>query len=163
MTAIRGAGLALALVAGLLAQSAAMAGVKVSNAWVRATVEGQSATGAYMTIESDRDLSLVGAGCDAAQRAEVHEMRMHGDMMMMMPVEKLAVGAGHPLVLDEKNYHLMLEGLKRAIRPGEKLAITLRFTDAKGAREDVPVQAIVRELSAHGDGMEHMQHHGQDD
>jgi hypothetical protein len=155
--------LALALAAGLLALAPAQAGVTVTDAWVRATVEGQSATGAYMSIASDRDLSLVGAACAAAQRAEIHEMAMHGDMMMMMPAEKLAVGPGHPLALDEKKYHLMLEGLKRALRPGEKLAITLRFSDARGAGEDVPVQAVVRPLSAHGDAMEQMRHPGHGD
>ena len=56
-------------------------GIAVQNAWVRPTVGEQDATGAYLTITSQEALSLVGVATPAAEIAEVHEMKMDGDIM----------------------------------------------------------------------------------
>jgi len=138
----------------------AMAAASVSNAWVRATVQGQTATGAYMVINSDQDLTLVGADLDIAGRASLHEMSMHGDMMMMMPIESLAIPAGHPVALDEHNYHIMLEDLRQQIKPGEKIGLTLKFIDAKGVAQTVKVAATVRELASQAAPAMHMHEMG---
>lgn len=147
----------LAAVAATIALPA-LAAVDISDAWVRATVQGQSASGAYMVIHSDRDVVLVGVKTDVAQHAAVHEMRMHDNMMMMMPVESLAVPAGMPFVLDERRYHVMLEDLKRQLKPGERVALRLHFADARGGNEEVTVSAIVRELSASSMRADHAGH-----
>jgi copper(I)-binding protein len=136
----------------------AIATVLVSGAWVGATVEGQTSTGAYMVINSDHDVALIGAEAQIAGHAAIHEMRMHGNMMMMMPVERLAVPAGHAVDLDEHNYHVMLDDLKHQVKPGEMVTIRLKFIDAKGGHEDVLVSAVVRELTAHEGHDEQMGH-----
>jgi hypothetical protein len=127
----------------------ALAQVQVNGAWVRATVTDQSDTGAYMVISADQDVTLTGASSPVSDHAKIHEMKMHGDMMMMMPVERLQIVAGHSLSLDERNYHVMLEGVKRRLQAGEKVPLTLRFVDAKGKALQVEVQAEVRPLDAH--------------
>ena len=146
----------LLLPAALLLEPA-HADVSVRDAWVRATVQGQSSTGAYLVISSDREVTLNAASSGWADRCALHEMKMHGDMMMMMPIEKLPVTPGKALVLDEKNYHIMLEGLKRQVRAGDKVPLTLTFIDAKGARQQVAVAAVARELAARDErAHEHM-------
>lgn len=138
----------LALVVASLGTSHAKAEVVVTNAWVRATVQGQEATAAYMRIQSDHDTALIGAASDVADHAALHEMQRHGEMMMMMPIERIPVLAKSTVVLDEHNYHVMLEGLKHQIKVGETVVLTLRFVDAKGQKQNVTVQAVARELSA---------------
>jgi len=81
--------------------ASAMAQVVVTEPWVRGTVEGQASTGAYMTVESAHDVTLVGASSDVAGHTSIHQMQMHGDMMMMRPVERVQIHAGRPFVLEE--------------------------------------------------------------
>lgn len=139
-------GFALAIAS--LASSHAKADTVVTNAWVRATVQGQDATAAYMEIRSDRDTALIGARSNIAGHTSLHKMQKHGDMMMMMPIDKLAVSAGHAVVLGEQNYHLMLEDLKRQIHVGDKVPLVLTFVDTDGSRHEIAVEAVVRELAA---------------
>jgi copper(I)-binding protein len=124
--------------------------ITVSQAWVRATVAGQGTTGAYLRVESDQEVALVGASADVAAQVQMHEMRMDGSMMTMTQVQRLTVAPGHPLVFDEHGYHFMLEGLRRQVRAGERVELKLHFVDRAGVPQDVATSAIVRELSAHG-------------
>jgi copper(I)-binding protein len=144
----------------LNSMASAMAEVVVTDAWVRGTVEGQASTGAYMTLSTRQDVTLIGASSDVAGHASIHEMKMHGDMMMMRPVERLAIPAGQPFALDEGHYHVMLDGLKRRLSVGDSVRLDLQFLDAKGGRQVVHVVARVRDLAAHDSrnmhpGMEH--------
>jgi copper(I)-binding protein len=127
----------------------AMAQVVVTEPWVRGTVEGQTSTGAYMTLSSAHDVTLIGASSDVAGRASIHEMKMHGDMMMMRPLERLPIRAGEPVALDEGHYHVMLDDLKRRLNVGDKVGLDLQFLDRNGAKQVVHVVAQVRELDAH--------------
>jgi copper(I)-binding protein len=146
----------LLVIAPVLGVVPAWADVTVKDAWVRGTVEGQTSTGAYMVIASDHDVTLTSAATPLADHAQVHEMQMHGDMMMMMPVERLAIPAGKPVALDERNYHLMLEGLHHAVRAGDSVPISLNFVGTKGDHFQVSVQAVARALSSHGASMDNM-------
>ena len=67
--------------------TAVQAQVTVSGAWVRGTVQGQTATGAYMQLRSADGATLLGADSPAAGIVEIHEMRMEGNTMRMRGVE----------------------------------------------------------------------------
>jgi len=129
--------------------ASAMAQVVVTEPWVRGTVEGQASTGAYMTLKSAHDVTLVGASSDVAGHTSIHQMQMHGDMMMMRPVERVQIHAGHAFVLEEGHYHLMLDDLKRRLNVGDQVGLDLQFLDADGTKQVVHVVARVRELAAH--------------
>lgn len=137
----------------------AVAQVVVTDPWVRATVEGQTSSGAYMTITSDHDLSLVGASSTVAGHVMIHEMRNHNGMMMMMPVERLPLPAGKAVALAPGHYHVMLEGLTRRIRVGDTVPLKLRLLDAHGVEQTVevnaPVRALATEAAAPMSGMGH--------
>jgi hypothetical protein len=134
--------------------AAATAQVVVTQPWVRATVEGQTATGAYLTLSSAHDVTLIGASSDVG-RASIHEMQMHGDMMTMRPVERLPIPASHPVALEEGHYHVMLEDLNRRLNVGDKVKLDLQFLDANGAKQVVHVLAPVRELATHDSAHPH--------
>jgi len=129
----------------------AMAQVVVRDARVRGTVQWRMATGAYMTLASQEDLTLVGVTSDVAACAAVREMRMRGDMTTRRPVESLPVPAGHPVMLDEGHYHVMLEGL-RTLQAGETVGMDLQFVDSHGVRQVVHVNVAVREIAGHDSG-----------
>ena len=63
--------------------SSALSQVKVDAAWVRTTSLSQQATGAYMKITSTEAVKLVGVSTSLTKIAEVHEMKMDNDIMLM--------------------------------------------------------------------------------
>jgi len=138
------------LAAGLLTGSA-YAQVTVSDPWVRATVPAQKATGAFMRLQSPTAARLVGVQADVAGRAELHEMAMDGQTMRMRRVESIELPAGKAVNLASGGYHVMLFDLKRQVKEGESVAVTLTVQDAAGKKQDVKVSVPVRPLtySAH--------------
>lgn len=131
----------------LCAAPAASAQVSVDAPWARASVAQQPATGAFMRLTAARDLRLVGAHSPAAAHVEVHEMAMQGQTMRMRQIASLPLPKGRAVALAPGRYHLMLIGLKRPLRAGEKVALTLILEDAAGQRSEQDVQAEVRPLA----------------
>jgi copper(I)-binding protein len=74
----------IALTASLVIASHVVAQtVTISNAWVRATVQGQKATGAFMTVMSKENAKLLSVSTPVAGIVEIHEMKMDKDVMKM--------------------------------------------------------------------------------
>ncbi len=140
--------LATGAVAGLLFAVMARAEVTVKDAWVRGTVAGQQATGAFMTLRSTSAAKVVGVASPAAKSVELHEMKMDRGVMRMGAVRELALPAGTAVDLQPGGYHVMLTDLARPLRDGDVVPITLTVEDAAGHRSQVEVQATVRPLTA---------------
>ena len=136
----------------LLASAVAHAEVTVADAWARATVPQQKASGAFMTLTSSTDTRLVAVSTPAAGVAEIHAMKMDGNVMKMHPVDGLDLPAGKAVALSPGGYHLMLMQLARPLEAGSTIAVSLTFEDATGKRSSMDVQVPVRPLStpAHG-------------
>ena len=130
-----------------LAPAFADGGVTVTNAWVRGTVAPQTATGAFMEIRSTESVSLVGVSTPVATSAAVHEMSMSGGVMRMRPIPKLDVGPDKAASLAPGGYHLMLEGLKKPLRKGESVPLSLVFEGKDGKRFTLEAKAKVIGLS----------------
>ena len=141
----------LALLASSLISASAFAQVSVLDPWIRATVPQQKVTGAFMRVQSALPARLVGVQADVAGRAELHEMAMDGQTMRMRRVESIELPAGKEVNLASGGYHVMLMDLKRQVKEGELVAVTLTVLDAAGKRQDVMVKVPVKPLthSAH--------------
>ena len=138
------------IVAVLLALVAApaLAQVTVTDAWVRGTVSGQKATGAFMQLKSAADTALVGASSPVAKIVEIHEMKMDGGTMKMRAIDKLALPAGEPVSLKPGGYHVMLMDLAQPLEEGDTVPVTLTFEDKGGRKTRVEIKASVRALTA---------------
>ena len=117
-----------------LAACSAMAQVEITDAWVRATVQGQKATGAFMSLTAKKATRLVGIKTDAAAVAEVHEMSMDKDVMRMRPIPALDLPAGKTVMLKPGSYHVMLMNLKEPLPLDSHVQLTLLFEDAAGVK-----------------------------
>ena len=126
----------------------ALAEVKVEDAWVRATVAPQKATGAFMRLTASEAPRLVGAESPAAGVVEVHEMRMENDMMMMSPIEGLDLPAGETVELKPGGYHIMLMELPAQVEAGKDVPITLKFQNAAGETESMELAVPVRPIDS---------------
>ena len=138
---------------------AAQAQVTVKDAWVRATVAQQKATGAFMQIQSAQDAKLISAQSPVAGVVEVHEMAMDGGVMKMRAVPSLALPAGKAVELKPGGYHVMLMDLKAQVKDGDTVPVTLVVEGQDGKRQNIEIKASARMAAApamkHGDGKMH--------
>ena len=125
--------------------------VDVKAAWARATVQGQKATGAFMTLTSKNGSRLVGISSPVAGVAELHEMKMDGDVMKMRAVEGgLDLPAGKAVELKPGGYHLMLMDLKTPLKKETTIPVTLLFKDAKGVSSKLEIKLPVSQMPPAG-------------
>ena len=117
--------------------------VEVKDAWVRSTVPGQKGTGAFMSITAKDGAKLVGISSPVAGIAEVHEMKMEGDIMKMRALPLLDLPAGQSVQLKPGGYHLMLMDLKQPLPQGSTVPLTLRLQDAQGVETRLEVSVPV--------------------
>jgi copper(I)-binding protein len=137
------------LLTGLVAFPA-IAQVAVANAWVRGTVAGQKATGAFMELKSPADTALVAVASPRAAIVEIHEMKMEGGMMTMRAVDKVVLPAGKTVELKAGGYHVMLMDLAKPLKEGDSVPLKLTFEDKAGRKVTQDVNAPVRALTAGG-------------
>jgi copper(I)-binding protein len=134
----------LTLIAAIACSAAYAQNVDIKDAWVRTSVPGQKATGAFMKITAKEGTKLVGASSPAAVVAEVHEMKMEGDVMKMRAIPGgLDIAAGKTLELKPGGYHVMLMDLKATLQKDSTVPLTLLFKDAKGAESKVELKVPV--------------------
>ncbi|MCG7325025.1 copper chaperone PCu(A)C [Achromobacter sp. ACRQX] len=124
------------------------AGLSVQDAWVRATVPNQHATGVFMQLTSKEAGRLVGVESQAAKHVEVHEMAMQDNVMKMRQVPGIDLPAGQAVDLKPGGYHVMLIDLAKQIVPGDHVALTLIVEDAARQQRRVPIDAVARPLNA---------------
>lgn len=144
--------------------SQAHAQVAVSNAWVRATVPGQQATGMFGTFTAQQDSTLVSASSPVASAVEVHEMKMEGDVMKMRAIPALTLPAGQAVALKPGSYHVMLLGLKKPLPDGGSVPIKLVVEDAQKKQTTIDIKVPVKKAApaqgADGAGHDHAHGHG---
>ena len=141
-----------------LLASLAHAQVNVKDAWVRATVAQQKATGAFMMLESKQEAKLVAAQSPVAGVVEVHEMAMDGGVMKMRPIPFLALPAGKAVELKPGGYHVMLMDLKAQVKDGDMVPVTLLVEGKDGKRQNIEVKAPARVMAQ--PAMKHEHGHG---
>jgi copper(I)-binding protein len=158
MTPLRS--LALVALASCFSLTALAQNVSVSDAWARATVPGQKATGAFMKLTAKDNLKLVGVSSPAAGVSEIHEMKMDKDVMRMAAIPALDLPAGKAVELKPGSYHVMLMDLKAPLPKDGTVPLTLIFQDAKGQKSELALQVPVKAMMPAGqDGAMHQHKH----
>ncbi|WCM87079.1 copper chaperone PCu(A)C [Acidovorax sp. NCPPB 3576] len=139
---------AFAIAMAFLTATAAHAQVTVQDAWVRASVPNQKATGAFMRLSAAKNTRLVSVSSPAAPLAEIHEMKVEGDVMKMREVPAIELPAGKAVDLKPGGYHVMLMDLPKPVKEGDTVPLTLVFEGQDGKRESLEVKAQARAVSA---------------
>ncbi|MFK4085710.1 copper chaperone PCu(A)C [Kribbella sp. NPDC020789] len=125
-------------------------GVLVEDAWVRATVgtKDTTMTAAFMALTNPggSDVKLVSATSPVAGMVQLHEMAMKdGKMVMQEKAGGVTVPAGSHAHLSPGGDHIMLMGLKKALKAGDEVPLTLKFSDNTTHDLTVPVKAFTEE------------------
>jgi copper(I)-binding protein len=137
------------LLAALLAPACVLANAQVSasDAWIRATVIQQKATGVFMQLNAKSDTRLVEIRSSVASAAEMHQMSFENNVMRMRQVSAIELRAATPVALAPGGYHIMLLGLTQPLVVGQHVPITLVFEARGKRRESIVVDAVVRPLT----------------
>lgn len=144
----------LLLSAGAAAAEAPMA-VMVMKAWVAEAPPTARNNAAYLTLKNGpRQDTLLGVRTPVAEVAEIHEMRMEGGLMRMQQLATLELAPHEELKFGPGGRHIMLINMKRPLKTGERVPLTLKFRHAG----EVLVQAEVQPLQVDDDPHRHHRH-----
>ena len=142
---------ALLAVAGILLAAPALAqqsksstGVNVTKPWARATPGSAKVGVAYLEISAPEGTAdtLVAAKSPVAGVAELHTHAHENGVMKMRRVDEVAIAAGKTVVFKPGGYHIMLMDLKRPLKEGETIDVTLVFQKAGEVALKVPVLKV---------------------
>jgi len=134
--------------------------VTVTDAWARATVQGQKATGAFMKITAKDNAKLLSASSPVAGVVEIHEMKMDKDVMRMTALSNgLELPAGQVVELKPGGYHVMLMDLKSSLMKDATVPLTLTVQDAKGVKSTVELKVQVGMQAPAMPSHDHSTHH----
>ena len=118
--------------------------ITIKDPWVRAAPPNAPALGAFMVLENygNSERSIVAARTSLeVDHVELHRTMMVGDVMKMVPQEKIPLPAHGVTELKPGSWHVMLMSPKKVPQKGDKLQITLVFDDGF----EQTVEAVVRE------------------
>ncbi|MEZ5814609.1 MAG: copper chaperone PCu(A)C [Alphaproteobacteria bacterium] len=108
----------------------------VEGAYALATTSVQKNGAVFATFAnpgikhlSGRDLAIISAETPVAEKAELHDHIMDGDVMMMREVGTYYVPAEKSLKLEPTGKHIMLMGLKEPLKPGDTFPVTVGIGD----------------------------------
>lgn len=120
----------------------------VRDGYVRGLPPGTANTSAYMVLvnNSDEDIVLTGATTPAANMVMIHNsVTRQGGMMAMEHVMAATVPARGKLELKTGGMHLMLMGLKKPLRDGNSVKLSLQFEGGFVHSIDLPVVSVLNE------------------
>jgi len=123
--------------------------LSIQHPWSRETAVGQAVGGGFLTIANSgaREDRLLSGTTPVAAEVQLHTMTMDGGVMRMRQVTGgIAIPAKGAVELKPGGYHIMFMGLKRQLRQGERVPVTLRFQRAG----NVTVQFVVQPVGATG-------------
>jgi hypothetical protein len=151
------AALALAAFAALaapwpaLAHDSKVGNIVVSQPWARATTA--KVGGAYLTLRNtgraaDRLLKIVSP---AAAAVEIHETRIEGGSASMRRVDRLEIKPGARVELRPGGMHLMLMGLEKPLKEGERVKLVLSFDVAGSVEVEATIEKAGAAKPAHKD------------
>ena len=130
--------------------------VRFDHVWARPTAAGATTGAVYFSVTATtRPDRLTGASSPVAATTELHQTINDNGVMKMRAVPSIDLIPGKPVVFNPGGYHVMLTGLKSALKPGDSFPPTLTFEHAPPVTVTAKVEATGGAGTTHG-GMEHM-------
>jgi periplasmic copper chaperone A len=108
----------------------------VNQPWVK---PGARSTEGYMVLTSTEGAMLVGVRSSIAA-----QVSLRGSGARRRARAAVALPAGVAVALRPGGDRIVLTGLARALKPGERVPLTLQIETAAGGREEIAVDAEVR-------------------
>jgi copper(I)-binding protein len=119
--------------------------LEISQPWARATASTAPTGGGFLSVTNKGPAAdrLVAVKSTAAELAQIHEMKMDGNIMRMRELEKgIEIPAGATVTLAPGGNHLMLIGLKKPLEKDTRVPVTLVFEKAGSIDVELAVGAM---------------------
>ena len=150
----------LLLIASTQAQAVKAGDLVIEHAHARATKGNMPNSASFLQIinKGKADDALLSASAAIAERVELHTMSMEGEVMKMRAVDSVELKAENTISMKpSQGPHVMLFGLKKSLKAGEKFPMTLNFRKAGAVEVSVEVMDIAAHGN-HGSGHGHEEH-----
>ena len=150
--------LALGVGAHVQAHDYHLSQLHIVHPYARSTVPNQPTGAVYMTIENKGDKAdeLVSMESPIASSVELHTMSMEGNVMRMRAADQLELKPASTITMKPGDgYHVMLLGLKRPLKAGDKFPLLLRFKTSG----EIGVAVSVEDVKAESGSSDMAEHH----
>ena len=129
--------------------------IAIGHPWTRAAGANSNGAG-FMTLKNNGAAGdrLISAASPAARVVELHTHIREGDVMRMRPVADIPIPPGQTVHLRPGGLHIMLFDVKKPLKAGDTLSLTLTFAKAEPLTITVPVADQAPEAEA-----QHEHHH----
>jgi copper(I)-binding protein len=132
----------IAVISSVCLGTAAQAGtVTVTDGWIRA-LPAKVPAGGYFTLSNDsgRRMVLTGAASPACGMLMLHKTDTESGMASMNDVTTIPIAVGQHVTFAPGGYHLMCMDPTAAIEPGNKVPVTLIFSDGTKVTNEFAVR-----------------------
>jgi copper(I)-binding protein len=123
----------------------ASAPLMIDHAEIRVAPVGAVAASGYLVVHNHGAVAdtLASVTTAAADSVSLHESMDHGDgVMMMMPLEWMAIPAGDSVVFAQGGRHLMLERFAKPLVIGDSVRLTFTFRSGRVLEVTAPVRLV---------------------
>lgn len=122
--------------------SGAHGGVMVENCRIRYIPANEPKAAGYMVIHNHGSEArvLVSLSTDKAEKVEMHETLIEGNVAKMRQVKELTIPANGSLEMKSGGYHLMFQKISPDLKFGDSVKLVLNFKD--GTKVDVEAKVV---------------------
>ena len=116
--------------------------IVIKDPWVRAVPPTLKNTALFMVIENNGDSPdmLIAVKTDICNKVMIHKTENSKGVMKMRHVDKLVIPPHSKVVFKPGSYHVMLMGLKKPPKPGQKVKFTFIFDKSGAITIEAPVE-----------------------
>ncbi len=115
--------------------------IVVEHPWVQEPPPGPKTTMAGMVIknEGDEEDVLLGVKSNIADKVELHKTIFENGVAKMIHQKEIVIPPKGKVEFKHHGYHIMLIGLKKPLKEGEKVKLTLIFKRSGEIEVEAPV------------------------
>jgi hypothetical protein len=140
----------------------AAARIEVHEPWVREAPPNVKVLAAYLTVHnhSSKTMTLKAISSPDFGQVEMHRTEQQDGMTRMVAVKQVMLSPNGSVAFAPGGMHVMLMQPKKGFRAGDKIHLTLSFSDGSSVQVVAPVK---KAMSGHDMMMDHdMNHHDHD-
>ena len=118
--------------------------IRIENAWIGSTDEGDDMSVAYMSLLSNEDLILTSVTSPRIKTIEMHNTITEKGIMKMRMTNKIKIEHGKTFEFKSGGSHLMLMDFKGPLKAGQKVKLILHFKDKANHSFDKSIDALIK-------------------
>ena len=118
--------------------------IRIENAWIGSTDEGDDMSVAYMSLLSNEDLILTSVTSPRIKTIEMHNTIIEKGVMKMRMTNEIKIEQGKTFEFKSGGSHLMLMDFKGPLKARQKVKLVLHFKDKKNQFFDKSIDAVIK-------------------